>query len=340
MKQTLEHICKEGLLVDFVLRSFTHYDVPIQIRENIENVRILNVTDDHIVVGPKKPICRAIINIDEIGVVLISDEIHRDDEDEIDMLIEREYPHWQRHLTSSSTTSDNIARNIGTGPFEEIPHQDLFWNLENHEYIILSVYSHWCQMCKEVETILEELYPKYRNVRLLKINGDLYQEFCEEYEITAFPTVLMFRNGEQFGRITGKGDLRFYETHIDRLIGIAPPIQIDMLADGTVHFMTGKRIFEVIHGLPLSVVMFYKRGDYESQLQSRAMNELAKEYKSKVYFAKIDVDKDNDAADLFDVEDTPEVYFLHDGEMIGYSSERLTKSELRDAIEEALSMVH
>ncbi|MBD3404668.1 MAG: hypothetical protein GF411_00865 [Candidatus Lokiarchaeota archaeon] len=333
LKQTLVHLCREGLLVDIILRSFTHYDVPRKIRENIENVRILNVANDHIVVGPKKPISTAIITIEEIGLVLISKDRRREDEDEIDSLIEKECPDWQRDLTHSDT-EDSEA----TDCIEVIEEDELTYYLENNQFVVLEIYAPWCQHCQEVEEILEELAPQYHNVSFLSIDGDIYEDICERFDITSYPTVILFKDGEVYGTITGAGNQDFYERYIDRMIGINPPIMVEKEADGTVHLMSGSDIFEKFQHLPLSVVMFFKRGDYECQLQSRAMNELAKEYKSKVYFAKVDIEKDKVTSELFDVEVTPEVYLLKGGDLIGYSPDRLTKTELRDAIEEALTM--
>jgi len=68
------------------------------------------------------------------------------------------------------------------------------------------------------------------------------------------------------------------------------------------------------------------------------MNEVAKENKKKVLFAKIDVDAEEELAELFEVEDTPEVYFILDGAVASYSDERLTKIELREELEELLSL--
>ena len=99
---------------------------------------------------------------------------------------------------------------------------------------------------------------------------------------------------------------------------------------------SGDRLTETVENAHVTVVMFYEKGDYECQLQSRALNELAREYKKKVLFVKVNVNVEEEFVDLFEVEDTPEIYFLLDGEILFYSDDRLTKSELREGIHDLL----
>ena len=66
------------------------------------------------------------------------------------------------------------------------------------------------------------------------------------------------------------------------------------------------------------------------------MNELAPKYRRKVFFAKVDADRDDQVAEFFEVEDVPELYFLCHGDVEVYTDERLTRAELRDAIEDVL----
>ena len=51
---------------------------------------------------------------------------------------------------------------------------------------------------------------------------------------------------------------------------------------------------------------------------------------------KVNVGVEEEFVDLFEVEDTPEVYFLLDGEMLFYSDSRLTKKELCDEIHDLM----
>ena len=100
--------------------------------------------------------------------------------------------------------------------------------------------------------------------------------------------------------------------------------------------LSSEKLIETIESSPATVVMFYERGDYECQLQSRAMNAMAAEFRKKVLFAKVNVDAEEELAELFEVGDTPEVYFIRDGEIAWYSAERLTKSELREELVDLL----
>jgi len=100
--------------------------------------------------------------------------------------------------------------------------------------------------------------------------------------------------------------------------------------------MTTEEIEERLSESSLSVVMFFEKGDYECQLQSQTLRELAKEYKHRVFFARADADREPLAKTLR-VKRLPCVYLMVDGDIKGYARERLTKSEIRDVIEEVLS---
>ena len=53
----------------------------------INGVGIIHVGEDYIVVGPKRPLSTAIIPLNEVAMVMISEQKYRDDEDELDIKI-------------------------------------------------------------------------------------------------------------------------------------------------------------------------------------------------------------------------------------------------------------
>ncbi|MFX1318033.1 MAG: thioredoxin [Promethearchaeota archaeon] len=70
--------------------------------------------------------------------------------------------------------------------------------LNEHEIVILDIYTVWCGPCKMQAPILESLekgLDKGR-VRIAKIDADQAPETSMKYQIRAIPTLILFQNGE------------------------------------------------------------------------------------------------------------------------------------------------
>jgi thioredoxin-like negative regulator of GroEL len=205
-------------------------------------------------------------------------------------------------------------------------------------YAVVDIYAPWCQPCKEVTAILEELAQKFGDrVLFTKVDGDEHEELIDELGVTAYPTVFLLEAGQIRKKIEGARGLEWYTREIEILLGLRKREKIrNKKANGKLNALSSDTLVEYVEDSIASVIMFYKKGDYECELQTRAMRELAPKYKGRVLFARADVKTEKELAKLFDVEGTPELYFVLDGEVFGYIEVRLTKTELNDAIEQLL----
>ena len=339
-EDALRHFSDEGVLVNIYLRTFpAGFDVPKEILEQTRNVRIIQVNKGCVVVGPKRPLVSMVIPIEEIAMVAISEDIHRPDEDEIDQRIEEECPTWERDFAKKIEVI-NIGRRLSGDMSEIVEVEDANFEqiLENSQFLVLDVYAQWCQPCKEIAMILEELHEEFgEKVRFAKLEGDKNERAAEELDITAYPTVILFQEGVVKKKIEGSRSPEYLKREIEILIGLKKREPTLNKANGKVNILPAESLIDTIEETPACVIMFYERGDHECQLQSRVMNEMAKEYKKKVLFAKVEVNLNEDLADFFDVDYIPEVYFVRDGEISFYTEDRLTKSELKTGIERLLT---
>ncbi|XP_002127772.2 putative thioredoxin-2 [Ciona intestinalis] len=73
--------------------------------------------------------------------------------------------------------------------------------------IIVDFHAEWCQPCKTLGPNLEKEVDKYGGkVMLAKVDVDDVGEVAMEYEISAIPTVILFKNGEQVSDFKGNVD--------------------------------------------------------------------------------------------------------------------------------------
>lgn len=68
--------------------------------------------------------------------------------------------------------------------------------LESEKPVILDVYAHWCQPCKVIAPIFEELSSENKNIEFVKCNIDDNPEIATRYSIRSIPTIMYFNKGE------------------------------------------------------------------------------------------------------------------------------------------------
>jgi thioredoxin 1 len=61
----------------------------------------------------------------------------------------------------------------------------------------------WCQPCKRVRPIVEELNKDTADVTFQIIDVDMENDLVKTFQITSVPTFILFEDEEQINRITG-----------------------------------------------------------------------------------------------------------------------------------------
>lgn len=73
------------------------------------------------------------------------------------------------------------------------------------KYILL-FYADWCQYCEMLKPlliqILEEKYSE-KDLKLVFINIDEFNEIAEKYNVKSLPTTIFLKSGSEVGRIVG-----------------------------------------------------------------------------------------------------------------------------------------
>ena len=70
--------------------------------------------------------------------------------------------------------------------------------------VLVDFWAEWCGPCKMIAPIVEELATEYDGkLRVAKLDADEHQDVLMNYGIMGIPTLILFKDGEAVGRVTG-----------------------------------------------------------------------------------------------------------------------------------------
>jgi len=91
--------------------------------------------------------------------------------------------------------------------------------LKSEMPVLLDFSAEWCAPCKMLAPILKDLAAEYQD-RMIVAHGDT--DDCPRaatgYRITAVPTLIIFKNGEEVERLIGLRSKQALESAIDAII--------------------------------------------------------------------------------------------------------------------------
>ena len=85
--------------------------------------------------------------------------------------------------------------------------------------IVLDFYADWCQPCKMMSPILEELSEKHPEVQFLKVNADDEVELTETFQISALPTLYFIPVEGDTNFIVGAAPEKIIQTAMKEIFG-------------------------------------------------------------------------------------------------------------------------
>lgn len=80
---------------------------------------------------------------------------------------------------------------------------------------LLTFWATWCEPCKAIAPVLDELSGEYASKRIVKIDVDQNPNLATQYGIRSIPTLFVFKNGEK----------------VDATMGMQPKAQLAALLD-------------------------------------------------------------------------------------------------------------
>lgn len=84
--------------------------------------------------------------------------------------------------------------------------------------VAVDFWAGWCGPCKALAPILESVAREREGVVMIaKVDTDAHPELAAEWKVRALPTIAIFRNGTEVGRMVGLRSAADIVAEIDRL---------------------------------------------------------------------------------------------------------------------------
>lgn len=71
------------------------------------------------------------------------------------------------------------------------------------EVLLVDFWAPWCGPCKMVAPTLNEIAETEQDIIIGKVNVDNNQDLAKKYKVRNIPTMVIFKNGVEVGRIVG-----------------------------------------------------------------------------------------------------------------------------------------
>jgi thioredoxin 1 len=106
-------------------------------------------------------------------------------------------------------------------------------------------------------------------------------------------------------------------------------------ANGEVNVLTGAQIDKFVNNNKLAIIDFFATWCPPCKIMEPITKQIAEEFQGKVAFAKINTDKERDAAMKFNIRYVPTFYFFKDGEIVTQFSGAKKKKDFVETMEKA-----
>lgn len=75
--------------------------------------------------------------------------------------------------------------------------------LNSEKLVLIDFYADWCEPCKMLSPIIDEVSNEKDNVKFVRIDVDTNDNLATRYQIMYMPTLIIIKNGEEIDRSIG-----------------------------------------------------------------------------------------------------------------------------------------
>jgi thioredoxin 1 len=81
---------------------------------------------------------------------------------------------------------------------------DNFNDFKSNELVLVDIFATWCGPCRMISPIIDQISNEYQGRLVVgKMDADQNRDLVMELGIRSIPTLLLFKSGEEVGRLVG-----------------------------------------------------------------------------------------------------------------------------------------
>lgn len=99
---------------------------------------------------------------------------------------------------------DQMKHSAKPGSVSDVSETNFPQFISTHPFVVVDFWAEWCGPCRRVAPVMDELAKEFAGkVVFGKCNTDENRHIAMEFNISAIPAIMLFRNGQLADRIIG-----------------------------------------------------------------------------------------------------------------------------------------